>query len=114
MSDKSLKLENDHEFIEDTRYKQCNREAIYGVVLGLANMAWWYIFEYGLGSKPVEEYTYILGFPAWFFMSYLVGAVVFTILTFVMVNKLFKDMSLEKMTEEEAEEYIKNNERGGK
>ncbi len=114
MSDKSLKLENDHEFIEDPRYKQCNREAIYGVVLGLANMAWWYIFGYGLGSKPVEEYTYILGFPAWFFMSSLVGAVVFTILTFVMVNKLFKDMSLEKMTEEEAEEYIKNNERGGK
>lgn len=109
MNDKSLKLENGHKFIEDPRYKQCNREALYGIVLGLANMAWWFIFGYGLGSKPVEEYTYILGFPAWFFMSSIAGAVLFTILTFFMVNRLFKDMSLEKMTEEEAENYIKNN-----
>lgn len=103
----------DHDFIEDPRYKQCNREAIYAIILGIANMAWWYIFGYGLGSKPVEEYTYILGFPAWFFMSSIVSAVLFTALTFIMVNKLFKGMSLEKMTKEEAEEYIKLNEDGG-
>lgn len=112
MNDKSLEFKSDNEFIEDPRYKQCNREAIYGVVLGLLNLAWWYIFGYGLGSQPVEEYTYILGFPAWFFMSSLVGAIIFTILTFVMVNRLFKDMPLDEMTEEEAMEYIQNNNKG--
>ena len=103
----------EHDFIEDPRYKQCNREALYGILLGLANMIWWYAFGYGLGSKPVEEYTYILGFPTWFFMSSIVSAILFTALTFFMINRLFKDMSLEKMTEEEAEEYIVKNENGG-
>ncbi len=107
-------MNDKHEFIEDPRYKQCNKEAIYGIILGLVNMAWWYIFGYGLGSKPVDEYNYILGFPSWFFMSSILGAVVFTILTFVMVDRLFQDMSLEKMTEEEAEEYIKASTKGGR
>ena len=101
-------------FIEDPRYKQCNKEAAYGIILGLANMAWWYIFGYGLGSKPVDEYKYILGFPSWFFMSSILGAVVFIVLTFIMVNKLCVDMPLEKMTEEESEEYIMANAKGGK
>ena len=114
MDDKSLDSNNKRKFIEDPRYKQCNKEAIYGIVLGLFNMAWWYIFGYGLGSKPVEEYSYILGFPSWFFISSIVGAVVFIILTFIMVNKLFVDMPLDKMTKEEAEEYIMANEKGGK
>jgi uncharacterized membrane protein YhdT len=114
MDDKSLDSNNKRKFIEDPRYKQCNKEAIYGVILGLINMAWWYIFGYGLGSKPVEEYSYILGFPSWFFISSILGAVVFTILTFIMVNKLFVDMPLDKMTKEEAEEYIMANEKGGK
>ncbi len=110
---KSNNIGKKHKFMEDPRYKQCNREALYGIILGLANMAWWYIFGYGLGSKPVEEYTYILGFPAWFFMSSIVSVVIFTFLTFVMVNRLFKDMSLERMTEEEANEYLVAHENGG-
>ena len=113
MINKDIKDKGEHEFTEDPRYKQCNREAMYGIILGLANMVWWYVFGYGLGSKPVEEYTYILGFPTWFFMSSIVSAVLFTVLTFIMVNKLFKDMTLEKMTKEEAEEYIKLNENRG-
>lgn len=102
----------EHDFVEDPRYKQCNKEAIYGIILGLANLAWWYIFGYGLGSRPVEEYKYILGFPDWFFWSSIVGSLVFVTLTFVMVDKLFKDMPLDKMTEEEAKEYIEQNEKG--
>lgn len=94
-------------FIEDPRYKQCNREAIYAVVLGLLNVAWWFAWGYGLGSKPVEDYSYIMGFPTWFFMSSIVGAILFTILTFLMVDKLFKNMTLEEMTEEELDEFSK-------
>lgn len=87
--------------IEDPRYRQCNKEAIMGLILGIANLIWWFIWGYGLGSKPVSEYTYILGFPTWFFMSCIVGGIVFSILTVIMINKYFKDMPLEGLTEEE-------------
>lgn len=106
--DKNFKEED---FMEDPRYKQCNREAKYGIGLGLANLVWWYGFGYGLGDRPVEEYTYVLGFPLWFFMSCIVGAGVFIALTFFMVDRLFKDMPLDRMTREEALEYIEENER---
>lgn len=101
-----MSTDNNKNFIEDPRYKQCNKEAIVGALLGLLNLIWWYAWGYGLGSKPVSEYTYIMGLPTWFFMSCIVGAVLFTILAFVMVDKIFKDMPLERMTEEEVNQYI--------
>lgn len=93
------------EYVEDPRFQQCNREAMYGVILGIANLVWWYVFGYGLGDKPVEEYTYMFGFPAWFFLSCIVGAVVFIIATFIVVNKGLKDMSLDDLSPEEVVEY---------
>ncbi len=100
-------MKDERNFEEDPRYKQCNREAIIGLSLGIINLIWWFGFGYGLGSKPVSEYTYILGFPAWFFMSCIVGGILFSILTIVMINKLFKHMSLDELTEEEVEQYRK-------
>lgn len=96
---------NKEEFIEDPRYKQCNKEALIGLALGILNLIWWFGWGYGLGSKPVSEYTYILGFPSWFFMSCIVGSILFSVLTVIMVNKLFKNMSLEALTDEEIEKY---------
>lgn len=101
-------------FYEDPRYKQCNKEALYGVVLGLANLVWWFVFGYGLGDKPVDDYSYILGFPSWFFMSSIAGAIVFTILTFILVNKKMEIMSLEKFSKEEAEQYVIDKRNEGK
>lgn len=89
-------------FVEDPRYKQCNKEALMGLGLGVLNMIWWFVWGYGLGSGPPSEYTYILGFPAWFFMSCIVGAVLFTALAIIMVKKFFKDVPLGKLSEEEA------------
>jgi len=104
----NIKMDSTEGFMEDPRYKQCNKEALYGVILGLLNLVWWYVFGYGLGDKPVEGYTYILGFPSWFFFSCVLGAIVFIGLTFFMVDKLFKHMPLDKFTEEEAKEYLKS------
>ena len=92
---------------EDPRYKQCNREALMGLGLGILNLIWWFGWGYGLGSVPLYEYNYILGFPAWFFMSCVVGAIIFSILTILMINYLFKDMSLDGLTSEEVEKYKK-------
>ncbi len=108
MNKDQVELTRDEEygFVEDPRYKQCNREAKYGIYLGIFNLIWWAVFGYGLGSKNVENYNYILGFPAWFFWSCLVGAIVIIALTFYMVNVKMKDMPLDRMTEEEAKQYV--------
>lgn len=92
---------------EDPRYKQCNKEALMGLGLGILNLTWWFGWGYGLGNLPIQEYTYILGFPTWFFMSCVVGAILFSILAILMINYLFKDMSLEGLTSEEVEKYKK-------
>lgn len=97
----------EQKIVEDPRFKQCNKEALMGLGLGLLNLIWWFMWGYGLGSKPVNEYTYILGFPTWLFMSCIVGGILFSILTVIMINKFFKDMSLEGLTEEEVNKYRK-------
>ncbi|MBS3994680.1 MAG: YhdT family protein [Alkaliphilus sp.] len=76
-----------------------------GMGLGILNLVWWFAFGYGMGSKPPEEYTYIMGLPMWFFMSCVVGGLLFTILAIIMVTKFFKNMPLERMTAEEAKNY---------
>lgn len=84
------------DFEEDPRYKIANREALIGVGIAIANFLWWFLFAYGLGSKPVEEYTYILGFPAWFFYSCVLGFIVFSVVVILAVKFFFTDVSLEE------------------
>jgi uncharacterized membrane protein YhdT len=84
------------EFKEDPRFKVSNREAIIGCVIAGVNFIWWFGFAYGLGSKPIEEYTYILGLPAWFFYSCVVGYVVITFVVIFAVKKWFKEIPLDE------------------
>lgn len=93
--------DDSRDFIEDPRYRQCNKEALLGLGLGFLNLVWWFAWGYGLGARPPAEYTYILGFPAWFFMSCVVGAVLFTVLAVIMVKKFYRDMPLGELTAEE-------------
>lgn len=92
-------------FIEDPRYKQCNKEALMGLGLGLLNLVWWFVFGYGIGSQSPENYTYVMGFPTWFFMSCVIGGLLFTVLAIIMVLKFFKDMPLDKMSPEDLKRY---------
>ncbi|UCZ54021.1 YhdT family protein [Bacillus shivajii] len=89
---------NDRNLIvyHDPRYKIANREALVGVALVLFNFIWWYGFAYGLGSKPVEEYTYVFGLPAWFFYSCVVGFLVMVALVIVLVKGFFQEVSFEE------------------
>jgi len=80
----------------DRRFIQANKEAVIAVALSLAYFIWWYATAYGFGDKPVSEYTYVLGFPAWFFYSCVVGFLLFAVLAALMVRFLFKEVSLEK------------------
>lgn len=86
---------NKHFDEKDPRFQFAHREALIGVFLVIVNFLWWFCFAYILGSKPVEEYTYIFGLPAWFFYSCVVGAILMTLLVYVVVKLFFKDVPLE-------------------
>ncbi|UTR16119.1 YhdT family protein [Salipaludibacillus sp. LMS25] len=79
----------------DPRFKIANREALIGVGLVLINFGWWYGFAYGLGSGPVEDYTYVFGFPAWFFYSCILGFIVMAVLVLIVVKGFFTYVSFE-------------------
>ncbi|MFC2947483.1 YhdT family protein [Virgibacillus sediminis] len=85
---------------KDDRYKIANREALIGVALVIFNFIWWYGFAYGLGSKDPEDYSYVLGLPAWFFYSCVLGFIVMAVLVTVIVKKFFVEVSLEDEGEE--------------
>ncbi len=94
-----IKDRHTESYQEDPRHKQCSREALMGLGLGILNLLWWLGWGYGLGSRPVSEYTYVFGFPMWFFMSCIVGAVLFTFLAVVMVKFFFADTPLGDLKE---------------
>lgn len=85
----------------DPRFKIAHREALIGVVLAIVHFIWWFGFAYGLGSKPVEEYSYILGFPDWFFYSCIIGFVLVAITVIVLAKYVLKDVSLEEEGDEQ-------------
>lgn len=75
--------------------KIANREALIGVGLALFNFIWWFGFAYGLGSKDPSEYSYVFGFPAWFFYSCVLGFIVMVVLIIILVNNFFVDVPIE-------------------
>ncbi|MGG2014760.1 YhdT family protein [Bacillus sp. S10(2024)] len=87
---------------EDPRFRISHREALIGLGLAVINFLIWYGFAYGLGSGNPKEYTYILGFPAWFFYSCIVGFVVMVLLIVFVVRFVFQDVSFDE--EEKSEE----------
>ena len=87
---------------DDPRFRIAQREGLIGLGLAIINFIIWYGFAYGLGSKNPSEYTYVFGFPAWFFYSCIVGFVVMVILLSLVVRFVFQDISLDE--EEKSEE----------
>ena len=80
---------------EDSRYRQANREALISLAMYGLFFAWWYVTAYGRGSGDPGEYTYVMGLPAWFFYSCVVGYVGISILVWAVVRIFFSDVSKE-------------------
>jgi uncharacterized membrane protein YhdT len=85
---------NNQEFTEDPRYRVAAKEAWMAITLFLLNFCWWFVFAYGLGDQPPFEYSYVFGFPAWFFWSVIVGSALFCALAYIMVRYFYTDMPL--------------------
>ncbi len=81
--------------IGDPRYKIARNEAIVLLILFVAYILWWYAFAYGLGSRNPSEYSYILGFPDWFFYSCVLSIIVFSAILFIIVKYYFKEVPLD-------------------
>lgn len=81
------------------------REALLSILLAFLYFAWWYITAYGFGSGPVDDYTYIAGFPTWFFLSCIAGFLVFSVLSFLMVTLFFTDIDLDSEGERGNTDY---------
>ncbi|GIN70158.1 sodium:pantothenate symporter [Bacillus sp. J14TS2] len=85
--------------MSDKQIRISRREARIGVGLVIFHFLWWYGFAYGLGNKPVEEYQYILGFPAWFFYSSILGFIIIFLLVVLFVKTFFHELSFEEEDE---------------
>ena len=95
--------------------KQINKEAKISIGIYLLFFVWWFVFAYGLGLRDVSEYTYVLGFPAWFFYSCIVGYILISIVIAIVVKKVFKeiefdDEKLEAMEKTEKESILRGEE----
>lgn len=84
----------------DWRFKIAHREALIGLGLAIFNFIWWFGFAYGLGSRPVEEYTYIFSLPDWFFYSCVVGFLLIVVLVIVIVRFFFVEVPFEEEEDE--------------
>ncbi|MGE7915324.1 YhdT family protein [Lysinibacillus xylanilyticus] len=78
--------------MKDQRFKIAHREALIGIGLVIVNFAIWFGFAYGLGSGDPTNYTYVFGFPAWFFYSCIVGTGFMIILIWVVLKLFFKEV----------------------
>ena len=76
-------------------FKQATPEALLTLGLRLFFFLWWTVFAFGLGCGDPEEYAFILGLPAWFFFSCVLGWPVITILLWLAVRRFFCDIPLE-------------------
>ncbi len=81
------------EIEQDHRFLICKREAIISLVV-------WFMFmfstvgvAYSIGSRPIQDYTYIWGIPAWYFATIAV-VLGFVALVFVLLIYVFKDFEL--------------------
>lgn len=84
----------------DDRFLQSNREAWWSVALCAGYFCLWYGFAYGLGGGSVENYSYIWGLPSWFVLSCVFSALLFCLLTALVIRLFFVDIPLDGWTEE--------------
>lgn len=78
--------------MKDQRFKIAHKEALIGIGLVILNFTIWYGFAYGLGSGDPADYTYVLGFPAWFFYSCMAGTVFMIVLVWLVMKLFFTEV----------------------
>lgn len=81
---------------------QIKKEAVISIMLYVVFFIWWYATGYGLSAGDPADYQYVLGLPMWFFMSCVVGYVLFSAATILVVKLLFKNFDLDETADRKA------------
>ncbi len=90
---------------EEQKNRQIKKEVIASLILYLAFFLWWYFTGYGLAEKGTPAtYSYIAGLPMWFFLSTIVGYLLFCVASIIVVKTVFKDFDLGKEADHNKEE----------
>ena len=81
-------------FVEDSRFRIIGREAKLIAILVIGLIAVFTLVAWVLGRGNPAEYTYILGYPSWFFVCFIIE-LLFIILVGWLLLKKFADLSLD-------------------
>ena len=92
--------------------KQISQEVFITCALYIFYFLWWFLFAFGLGQKDVKDYTYIFGFPDWFFYSCILGFFVFSTLVYLAVKFFFKEIPLDGGFEDDEDVIEEEKENG--
>lgn len=72
----------------DPRFKIAGKESVIIVVYWVLYAAWTYLFAYLGTLTPPEEYSFILGFPSWYFWACLGAGFVFPIIGIFIATRI--------------------------
>ena len=86
--------------MKNKRFRQADREALITLGMYAFFFLWWTLFAFALGSGDPELYSYIFGFPSWFFYSCILGYPIVTLLLWVVLQLTFVDMPLDASANE--------------
>lgn len=86
---------------KEEKNRQISKEVKISVVLYVCFFLWWYFTGYGFAGLSSKANTTVMGLPLWFFLSCIVGYVLFCAASIIICKKFFKEFSLE---EEEGDE----------
>lgn len=76
-----------------SKFKQINKEAFITLLIYFFYFLWWYYFAFIYSETNNKS---ILGFPAWFFYSCIVGLIVVNLVVFIVVKFFFKEIDLDR------------------
>ena len=86
---------------EKERSRQIGKEAKITLVLFLVYFIWWCVTGYVVGGAEKDHYTYIYGMALWFFLSSVVGYVLFSVATIIIVKTCFRNFDLDETADDD-------------
>lgn len=86
-------MNNEKRFVEDPRFQICFREMVYCYLFFTAFFVLVMLTMYKLGDQLV------LGLPLWFLVSGVLIPVIFVLIVFILMEKVFDDTPLDPYIE---------------
>lgn len=74
---------------------QTKKEVKYTIILYFMYFFWSILTAYLLGSGNPDEYSFILGFPTWFFFSCILSYIFCCIGVYLLIKFIFKESKKE-------------------